>query len=88
MLTDVKEGIQLYWNKVDYRSSFNQIWILKYSKDCFDNLKSRSFFRKNATFLHITSHSEWKCINKFKNIIYSEFFFKMARKIQIESFRS
>ena len=28
------------------------------------------------------SHFEWKCINKFKNIIYSAFFFKMARKIQ------
>jgi hypothetical protein len=30
MLTAVKEGKHSYWDKVYSRSSFNQIWILKY----------------------------------------------------------
>jgi hypothetical protein len=30
ILTAVKERIHSYWDKVYWRSSFNQMWILKY----------------------------------------------------------
>ena len=43
ILTAVKEAIQSYGGKVYSRSSFNNMWILKYCKDVLDNLNSLSF---------------------------------------------
>ena len=39
-LSSVKEGLQSYCNKVYLRSSFNTMWILKYSYDLPDNFNS------------------------------------------------
>jgi len=44
ILTAIKEAIQSYWDKVYSRSSFNNMWILKYCKDVLDNLNLLSFF--------------------------------------------
>jgi hypothetical protein len=40
-LSSVKEGLQSYCNKVYSRSSFNTMWILKYTYDLLDNFNSR-----------------------------------------------
>ena len=40
-LSSVKEGLQSNCNKVYSRSSFNTMWILKYSYDLLDNFNSR-----------------------------------------------
>ena len=73
-LSSVKEGLQSYCNKIYYsRSSFNTMWILKYSYDLLDNFNSRF----NSREVHLskkwpqqfTHHSSWKCINTFKEIL-------------------
>ena len=43
ILSAIKEGQQKYCETVYSRSGINHMWILKNSKDLFDNLKSRSF---------------------------------------------
>jgi hypothetical protein len=71
-LSSVKEGLQSYCNKVYSRSSFNTMWILKYSYDLLDNFNSRF----NTREVHVSKklpqqfahHSSWKCINTFKEI--------------------
>ena len=40
-LSSVKEGLQSYCNKVYSRSSFNTMWILRYSYNLLDNFDSR-----------------------------------------------
>ena len=69
-LSSVKEGLQSYCNKVYLRSSFNTMWILKYSYDLPDNFISRF----NTREVHVstkwpqqfTHHSSWKSINSLK----------------------
>ena len=72
-LSSVKERLQLYCNKVYSCSSFNTMWILKYSYDLLDHFNSRF----NSREVHLskkwpqqfTNHSSWKSINTFKEII-------------------
>ena len=51
ILSVVKEGQQKYCETVYSRSGINHMWILKNSKDLFDNLKSRYFSRVSSITL-------------------------------------
>jgi hypothetical protein len=80
ILTAVKEGIQLYWDNVYFRSSFNQMWILKYW--IFWIIAIIVLFQKfRLSFLHFTDHSPWECIETFQNIIKNAVVFKMVRNV-------
>jgi hypothetical protein len=71
-LTAVKDGIQLYWDKVYSRSSFNHMWILKYWIFwiiVIIVLFQKFRLSKHLTFQHFTDHSVWECIKTFQNII-------------------
>ena len=72
ILTAVKDGIQSYWSNVYSRSSFNQMWILKYWIFwiiLIIVLFQKFSLSKHGTFLHFTDHSSWECINTFKDVI-------------------
>jgi hypothetical protein len=67
-----KEGIHSYWDKVYSRSSFNQIWILKYW--IFWIIVVFVLFQKfrlskHVIFVHFTDHSAWECIKTWKVIM-------------------
>ena len=71
-LTVVKQGIFSYQDNVQSRSSFNQMWILKYQifwiiVIIFLHQKFR--LSKQVRFVHFTDHSSWECIKTFQNII-------------------
>ena len=71
ILTAVKEGIQSYWNKVYSRSSFNQMWILKYWIFwiiVIIVLYQKFRLSKHVIFVHFTDHSPWECKKMFQNI--------------------
>ena len=71
ILTAVKEGIQSYWNKVYSRSSFNQMWLLKYWIFwiiVIIVLFQKCRLSKHVSFLHFTDHSTWECIKTLQNI--------------------
>ena len=58
MLTAVQDGIQLYWDKVYSRSSFNQMWILNYWifwVISITVLFQKFTLSKHVTFLHFTN---------------------------------
>jgi hypothetical protein len=72
ILTAVKEGIHSYWEKVYSRSSFNQMWILKYWIFwiiVIIVLYQKFRLSKHVTFVHFTDHSSWECIKTFQKII-------------------
>jgi hypothetical protein len=85
-LSSVKEGLQSYCNKVYLRSSFNTMWILKYSYDLLDHFNSRF----NSREVHLskkwpqqfTHHSSWKCINTFKEIICNAVNYKRVTNVK------
>jgi hypothetical protein len=59
ILSAVKEGQHKYCENVYSRSGINHMWILKNSKDLFDNLKSRSFSQVSSikTFDFLTLYT-------------------------------
>ena len=69
-----------YWEKVYSRSSFNQMWILKYW--IFWIIVVIVLFQKfRLSFLHFTDRSPWKCIKTFQNIMKNVIIFKMVRNV-------
>ena len=82
-MSSVKEGLQSYryCNKVYSRSSFNKMWILKYSPDLLDNFNSREVHLSKKPPQQFTNHSSWKCINTFKEIICNAVSYKMVTKV-------
>ena len=80
-LSSVKEGLQSYCNKVYSRSNFNTMWILKYSYNLLDNFNSREVHLSKKCPQQFTNHSSWKCINTFKEIIYSAVSYKMVTNV-------
>jgi hypothetical protein len=84
-LSSVKEGLQSYCNKVYSRSSFNTMWILKYSYDLLDNFNSRFNSREIHLFKkwpqQSTNHSSWKCSNMFNEINVSNLQFLFMNKL-------
>ena len=87
ILTAVKEGIQSYWNKVYSRSSFNQMWILKYWIFwiiVIIVLFQKCSLSKHVPFLHFTDYSAWECIKTFQNISKKAVIFKMQDSLQID----
>jgi hypothetical protein len=82
ILTAVKGGIHSYWDKVYSRSSFDQMWILKYWIFwiiVMIVLYQKFRLSKHVTFVHFTDHSAWECIKTFQNIIKNAVIFKMVR---------
>ena len=55
ILTAVKEGIHLYWDKVNSRSSFDQMWILKYW--IFWIIVSMVLYQKFRLSKHVTLYT-------------------------------
>ena len=80
-LSSIKEGLQSYCNKVYSRSSFNKMWILKYSHDLLDNFNSREVHLSKKRSQQFTNHSSWKCINTFKEIICNAVSYKMVTNV-------
>jgi hypothetical protein len=82
ILTAVKEGIHSYWEKVYSRSSFNQMWKLKYWIFwiiVIIVLYQKFRLSKHVTCVHFTDHSSRECIKTFQNIIKNPVIFKMGR---------
>ena len=48
ILTAVKEGLQKYCDHAYARSGVNQMWILKNSKELFENLNAKSLHSVNS----------------------------------------
>jgi hypothetical protein len=73
------------WNKVYSRSSFNQMWILKYW--IFWIIVIIVLFQicslsKHVSFLHLTDHSPWECIKTLQNITNNAVIFKYPHLIE------
>ena len=84
ILTAVKEGIQSYWNKVYSRSSFYQMWTLKYWIlwiIAIIVLYQKFRLSMHVIFVHFTDHSSSECIKTFQNIIKNPVIFKMGRNV-------
>jgi hypothetical protein len=82
ILTAVKEGIQSYWNTVYSRSSFNQMWRLKYWIlwiIVIIVLYQKFRLSNYVTFVPFTDHSSWECIKTFQNNIKNPDIFIMGR---------
>ena len=84
ILTAVREGIHSYWENVYSRSSFNQMWILKYWIFwiiVIIVLYQKFRPSKHVNFEHYADHSSWECIKTFQNIIKNPVIFKMGRNV-------
>ena len=79
-----QRGNTLILDKVYSRSSFNQMWILKYWifwTIVIIVLYQKFRLSKHVTFVHFTDHSTWECIKMFQNIIKNSVIFKMVRNV-------
>ena len=71
ILSAVKGGLQSYCNKVYSYKTFHKMWKLKYCKDLLSSFYSRKFHLCKNWLEQFTNHCSWKCINRFKEIIYN-----------------
>jgi hypothetical protein len=91
MLTAVKDRMQSYWEKVYSRSSFNQMWIMKYWIYwiiLIIVLFEEFSLSKRVTFLHFANHASWECITTFNISLITRLSLKWSENEQIYSNRS
>ena len=83
ILNSIKDGIQRCFETIYSRSGFNQIWILKNSKELLEvlkscslssatNIKTYDFFY--AIYNSIYNYSSYQIRIQVKEIIYNSFF--------------
>ena len=85
LLTQIKQGLQKYCETAYSRSGINQMWILKNSKELYENLKSPTFNHvtgiKSFDFSTLyTTLPHQKLKDRLTSIIQNAFIFKNGNR--------